>query len=283
MLVNAHNDVGLDGIISIEDSQLSKTKKENGYIRYEEGYFHSGFSNDFTGTIACLEHDPYVLIADQKLQTIRQLRKLLEEIIDIDAELLIIASEISKDLLNGLLQNVHHHIFKVVAAQAPGYGSTRQRNLMALAVRTGATYIDGNGVIPLTSIGLEACGRIKKAVIEKRCTKLYCVNNSCDNSHFSAYLKRIQSEYAESKNNADCEKYGLALSILKGGNVSIHVGGTTQAEMFEQKFRYDQALRVARTAICSGVVPRRRTWIFANIPCCDRIYGAAFWRQAARR
>lgn len=251
MVLEASKAVGADSVIQIEDSQRAQSVLEAGGIRYAYGYASRRFSNDATGTRAVLQQ-PYILLADEKLESILPLEKLLTELIAQDAQFLIIAREFGQELLGDLLSNVQRGAFRLVAAIAPGHGEVRRRNMQALALACGAKLWTKELSIPLERCGLEICGRAGCAEIGKETTAIFDAQ-SRDAAAVSQMLRSLRGGKETHPENA--ENYELAISILTGGGARILAGGTTEIEMFERKRNMELALSALRCAQKGGVVP----------------------------
>ncbi|HCT92318.1 MAG TPA: hypothetical protein DF613_13220 [Lachnospiraceae bacterium] len=244
-LMEAFGRVGYDGIVTVEDSQLMETEVEAGGIRYEYGYASPGFADDPVRKTVTLKQ-PYILLIDQKLESITELQKLLLEVIEKDAELLIVAREYSRTFLTDILRNVSQKVFRVVAAMAPGHGESRRRNMEALALRCGGVLQTKEKGCILERCGLEVCGRAALAETGKEYTKIS--GAACrDLSGLDAMGKRITAELELAETPEQKESCQLALAILAGDSAVIRAGGTTEIEMFACKRDMENALLAARS------------------------------------
>ena len=250
-VLDAARAVGPEGVITIEDSQRAQTCLEAGGIRYDYGYASKRFSNDATGQRAMLDA-PYILLADEKLESILPLQKLLVEAIEQDAQVLIIAREFGHELLADLLSNVKQGVFRLVAAIAPEHGEVRRRSMQALALACGAKLWTKELGLPLEACGLEICGRAGRAEIGKEYTAIFDAQGR-DQAACEQMLRSLRRAQADQPEQA--EQYALAISILTGGGARILAGGTTEIEMFECKRNMEQALAAMRSAQRGGVVP----------------------------
>lgn len=252
ILMGVFDKVGMDGIVTITDSQLSDTVVEAGGIRYDYGATSPLFLVDGNGKTATLNH-PHILLVEQKLEDLSQLEKLLVQCIEEDAQLLIIAKDYSNDFLGLLLRNVQQGVFRVVAAKAPGHGETRARNMQALALRCGAALITEDCGLDIGDCGLEICGQAEQAVITLEHTKL--LGTVCHQEEERQRMKRrLLREMEAEKNQELKERILVAQMILDGGGAEVLVGGTTEVEMFERKRNLENALATARCARRGGVV-----------------------------
>ncbi len=253
VLGDAFDRLGLHGVVTVEDSQLVRTEVNGGGIRYEYGLQSIHFANDSAGKKALLDR-PHILLVNDKLTGLRQLQTLLEQLIDADEELLLIAEDYSPELVQGLLTNVKNGVFRLVAAKAPGHGDTRRRHMAALAARTGGMLLDKETGLRLEDCGLEICGRAQSALIDKDFTSIQPYPMQ-ETPQLRSLRRQTEAAMAAQTDPYEIEKYQLTLSILSGSVLNILVGGTTEYEMFEKKHRYEAALGAAGAAVRGGVVP----------------------------
>ncbi len=245
--------VGKDGIINVQDTQGRETVlKEWDGARYDYGLMSMAFINDEAGR-RCVLDEPYVLLSNVKISSVQDLLKVLEDTARSGASLLIIASDITQDVMNFLTANAARGL-KVAAAKAPGYGDTRRRNMLALAAMVGSLMFDDNTGREVRDCGLEVCSRIGQAVIDKETTVLQGFRDTSE--EMAEILRRHTLSLLENEKDAnEREKLTETLSILDGKSAEILVGGTVEYEMFEKKYLYENTVRSLQNAAKTGVVP----------------------------
>lgn len=250
----AYEAVRPDGQITVVDSQEPHTRIEmfEG-VRYEYGIYNQGFITDQVRRQAVLD-DPYILLLNQKVSAIDDLKKMIMEAAEKKVSLLIIAQDVDQPLLNVLLMNNANRALKCCVGKGPGFGDTRRRNLECLAAKTGAVMIEENCGLTLKDCGLEVCGRAGRAVLDKDSTLLEGLPN--ENPERVAQLIRRTKETLENEKSPDeQEKLQETLNILSGKSAKIICGGMVEYEMFEQKSKADSAVAAIRAAERGGIVP----------------------------
>lgn len=253
ILVQALEKAGIEGVISIEDSQQRETTICWGGIQYDYGWFASEFANDSTGRVANL-YEPYVLLMDKKIESIYEIQSVLEAVSREKKSLLIIAADIRPEVLRLILLNVKRNGLKVVVATAPGHGDSRHRHMEALAARLGALRIHEYNLFELENKGVAVCGKVEIAQVDKNHTQLSGLPQE-DSEAILLQKQRIQQMFSQSTNLYDQENLRLTLAILAGQTVTIRVGGVSEVAMFEQKRLLEQALAAVQTAKDTGILP----------------------------
>lgn len=254
IVMDAIDAVGDHGVIQVTDSQERKTRLEvTEGIKYDYGSYTSSQNNRPEKRDCCLE-EPYVLLVNYKLKYMSELEKILTQIIDEGAPILIIAADMEDTLLNMITENVHRNILSACVAHAPGHGDTRRRNLQALAQKTGAILIDDTGIFDLEQCGLEVCGRIGRAVIDKNFTTLTGLQEG--DPHIIRSLRNsVLRELEQADDKDSLEWLQMTLSILDGKMAMIYAGGITDVEMFEKQHRIENMISAIRCARERGAVP----------------------------
>ena len=246
--------VGQDGAISIQDTQFRETTLNiwDG-ARYEYGLLNSSFITDTVRRRAVLEH-PYVLLSNVKIESLQDIRRMLEEALMTKSPLLIIANDITEEVQRALLVNRERAGLQVVAAKAPGFGDTRHRNMLALAAKTGSLMFDANTGRKLSDCGLETCARVARAEVTQDATILQGFEHSSE--EMTDILKQHTLRQLNQTTDPDeREKLQETLAILNGKTAEILVGGVTEYEMFEKKYLYENTIRTLQNAARGGVVP----------------------------
>lgn len=264
ILSDAFEKAGDEGIVTIEDTQDRDTRIRYGGIQYEYGLLASEFANDETGTVA-RQWNPFVLLVDKKIENIYELQTILEEASKKKVPLLIIAKDIKPEVLRIILMNVRRKTANVVVASAPGHGESRCRHMQALAAKLGAVLIDDQCGIELKNCGLEICGRVESAQIDRKQTCLRGIPNG--NPELVELLKKRTKRMLEEADDAyEMEKLQLTQSILSGQTVTILVGGISEVAMFEQKQLLENALSAVCTARETGILPGGGKGFLLGIP-----------------
>ena len=253
-VVKACRQVGTDGIITVLDSQARETVLNlwDG-VRYDYGLYNMIFATDGERKRAVLEK-PYVLLCNVKIQNIRQIQKILEDVVRQRASLLIIAQDVSDEVMRILAANAARGVLKVCIGKGPGFGDTRRRNMTALAAKTGSMlYEDGMGRT-LEECGLEICAQVNYAELDKDQTVLQGFTK--ENPELVEILRKQTLEKRSTVTDEDeVEKLELTLSILNGKTAEIQVGAVIEYEMFEKKYLYENTIRAVQNAAKSGLVP----------------------------
>lgn len=246
--------VGADGVVSVEDTQKTDTVLTISHgVKFDSGYLSRFFMTDTVKKIGEFEN-PYIFICKEELTEVQQVYKLLEETVNADVPLIIIAKNIKDSALTVLAANAEKDILKVAGLRCPGHGETRDRNLEALAAITGATLVDPAIGDDVSKCGLSYCGRVGKAIVGKDWTTLE--KPATPESERVKELKAIVEEKLKTEKYIfEVDKLKSTLGILNSAMAVIEVGGLSELEMFERKYRIEDALNAAVRAMKEGVVP----------------------------
>jgi len=264
LIRDAFEQVGLHGIVTTETTLEPNCKILHGGIRYEYGYANSLFANDETGRAAKLEK-PYVLLVNHDITDIRQLLPILQQTLEQNASLLIIAKDIKESPLAVILNNVKNGKLKAVVANGPGHGETRRRNMEALSARIGSMLVEESCGIDLKNCGLEICGRIDTAVIEKYSTVL-SVSAPGAPDRIRSIRNRTEAQMKGTTDTEELEELNTTLGILNGDSAKILVGGNTHPETDTRKKAIDNALFAVYTAAESGILPGGGKGLLLAVP-----------------
>lgn len=243
---------GLDGIINVEYAQHFETVMKSGGIRYDAGYFSSAFANDVTGRRVCLEK-PYLMLINQKITSIAQIQRVLEEMISQKSALLMIVQDMTDEVLQLILKNVRMDVFRVVVAHAPGFGNTRYRYMQALSAATGALLIEKDCGLELEACGLEVCRKVGSVELDRDST---CITGTPGkNEMMVENLKKQVNELLEKTTDEETrDEIRTMLGILNGDILVIEAGGATEVEMFERKQHIESALTAVRAGRKGGMI-----------------------------
>ncbi|OAI57187.1 molecular chaperone GroEL [Planctomyces sp. SCGC AG-212-M04] len=253
ILANAMEQVGKDGVITVEEGKSLTTEFEvvEG-MQFDRGYLSPYFVTDPQSMEVVLE-DAYVLIHEKKISSIKDLVPVLEKVVNSGKPLLIIAEEVEGEALATLVINKLRGTFKVCAVKAPGYGDRRKAMLQDISIMCGGQAIFEDLGIKLENIQLQDLGRVKKAVIDKDNTTL--IEGAGKTADIKARVDQIRKEREASTSDYDREKLDERIAKLSGGVAQINVGAATESEMKEKKARVEDALHATRAAVEEGILP----------------------------
>lgn len=246
--------VGADGVVSVEDTQKTDTVLTLSHgVKFDSGYLSRFFMTDTVKKVGEFEN-PYIFICKEELTEVQQVYKLLEETVTADVPLIIIAKNIKDSALTVLAANAEKDILKVAGLRCPGHGETRDRNLEALAAITGATLVDPVIGDDVSKCGLSYCGRAGKAIVGKDWTTLE-KPSAPDSERVKELKATVEEKLKTEKYIFEVDKLKSTLGILNSAMAVIEVGGLSELEMFERKYRIEDALNAAVRAMKEGIVP----------------------------
>jgi chaperonin GroEL len=253
ILSEAMEQVGKDGVITVEEGKSLTTDKEivEG-MQFDRGYLSPYFVTDPQTMEAVLE-DAYVLIHEKKITNIKDLVPVLEKVVNAGKPLLIVAEEVEGEALATLVINKLRGTFKCVAVKAPGYGDRRKAMLQDLAIMVGGQAIFEDLGIQLENVQLSDLGRAKQIKVDKDNTTI--IEGSGKTADLKARIDQIRKERENSTSDYDKEKLDERIAKLSGGVAKINVGAATESEMKEKKARVEDALHATRAAVAEGILP----------------------------
>ncbi|MGB9610144.1 MAG: chaperonin GroEL [Bryobacteraceae bacterium] len=245
--------VGKDGVITVEESKTMHTEliTVDG-MQFDRGYLSPYFITDPDRMEAVLE-EPYILIHEKKISSMKDLLPLLEQIARAGRPLLVIAEEVEGEALATLVVNKLRGTLSVCAVKAPGFGDRRKAMLEDIAILTGGKAIMEETGIKLEGVRLDDLGRAKRVVVDKDNTTI--VDGQGDPKAIEGRIKQIRTQIEETTSDYDREKLQERLAKLAGGVAVIKVGAATETEMKEKKARVEDALHATRAAVEEGIVP----------------------------
>lgn len=252
LVADAFDAAGPEGSIAVTDSQEAANRLEisNG-IKYEYGYLSSAFINIPEKRRAVLEK-PYILLVNKKIRAFSELEHILHEIIDRQVPLLIIAEDMEEAVTASLAANVSRKVFRVVAANGPGHGDTRRRNMQAVAAKTGGIVIEENCGLELKDCGLEVCGQADYICVDRETTLITGLHHA-DEEKVAVLKKNVNTALETETADYEIEKLNLTKSILAGKMVTVIAGGITEYEMFENQHQIENAVSAVYAATRAGV------------------------------
>ncbi|MEU3553584.1 chaperonin GroEL [Streptomyces fragilis] len=252
LIAEAMDKVGKEGVITVEESQTFGLELElTEGMRFDKGYISAYFATDMERMEASLE-DPYILIANSKIGSVKDLLPLLEKVMQSGKPLLIIAEDVEGEALSTLVVNKIRGTFKSVAVKAPGFGDRRKAMLTDIAILTGGEVISEEVGLKLENASLDLLGRARKVVITKDETTIVDGAGSAD--QVQGRVNQIRAEIENSDSDYDREKLQERLAKLAGGVAVIKAGAATEVELKERKHRIEDAVRNAKAAVEEGIV-----------------------------
>ncbi|GHE59193.1 chaperonin GroEL [Streptomyces sp. 2132.2] len=252
LIAEAMDKVGKEGVITVEESQTFGLELElTEGMRFDKGYISAYFATDMERMEASLD-DPYILIVNSKIGSVKDLLPLLEKVMQSGKPLLIIAEDVEGEALSTLVVNKIRGTFKSVAVKAPGFGDRRKAMLGDIAILTGGTVVSEEVGLKLENAGLDLLGRARKVVITKDETTI--VDGAGDSDQVQGRVNQIRAEIENSDSDYDREKLQERLAKLAGGVAVIKAGAATEVELKERKHRIEDAVRNAKAAVEEGIV-----------------------------
>ncbi|MGX7677786.1 chaperonin GroEL [Jatrophihabitans sp. DSM 45814] len=253
LIAEAMDKVGKEGVITVEESNTFGLELElTEGMRFDKGYISAYFVTDTERMEAVLD-DPYILIVEGKIGSVKDLLPLLEKVMQSGKPLAIIAEDVEGEALSTLVVNKIRGTFKSVAVKAPGFGDRRKAMLQDIAILTGGQVISETVGLKLETAGLELLGRARRVNISKDETTI--VEGSGDADQIQGRVNQIRGEIENSDSDYDREKLQERLAKLAGGVAVIKVGAATEVELKERKHRIEDAVRNAKAAVEEGLLP----------------------------
>ncbi|HQK31961.1 MAG TPA: chaperonin GroEL, partial [Phycicoccus sp.] len=244
--------VGKEGVITVEESNTFGLELElTEGMRFDKGYISHYFVTDAERMEAVLD-DPYVLVVNSKIGSIKDLLPVLEKVMQSGKPLLIIAEDVEGEALSTLVVNKIRGTFKSVAVKAPGFGDRRKAMLADIAILTGGQVISEEVGLKLDTADLDLLGKARKVVVTKDETTI--VEGAGDEDAIAGRVAQIRSEIEKSDSDYDREKLQERLAKLAGGVAVIKAGAATEVELKERKHRIEDAVRNAKAAVEEGIV-----------------------------
>lgn len=253
LIAQAMKKVGKDGVITVEEAKGTETEvKTVEGMQFDRGYLSPYFVTDTEKMVANLEN-PYILIFDKKISTMKDLLPTLEKVSQSGRPLLIVAEDVDGEALATLVVNKLRGSLKIAAVKAPGFGDRRKAMLEDLAILTGGSVISEEQGRKLEDVTLEDLGTCEKVEIDKDNTTV--VNGSGSADAIKSRVDQIKAQIESTTSDYDKEKLQERLAKLAGGVAVLYIGAATEVEMKEKKDRVDDALAATRAAVEEGIVP----------------------------
>jgi chaperonin GroL len=242
-----------EGVITIEEAKgiTTEVKVVEG-MQFDRGYISPYFITD-SEKMQTVMDNPYILITDKKISSMKDLLPVLEPIAQEGKSLLIIAEDVESEALATLIVNRLRGTLKIAAVKAPGFGDRRKEMLQDIAILTGGEVITEERGLKLDNANITMLGRADKVTIDKENTTI--VDGCGQKDQIAARVAQIKKQIELTTSDYDREKLQERLAKLSGGVAVIYVGGTTEVEMKEKKDRYEDALSATRAAVAEGIIP----------------------------
>jgi chaperonin GroEL len=269
IIAEAMNKVGKDGVITVEESRTMETQLEvvEG-MQFDRGYLSPYFVTDAERMEAALEN-PYILIYEKKISSMKDLLPLLESIARTAKPLVIIAEDVDGEALATLVVNKLRGTLNVAAVKAPGFGDRRKAMLQDIAILTGGKAITEDLGIKLEGVKIEDLGTAKRVTIDKDNTTI--IDGGGKDGEVEARVKEIRAQIDKTTSDYDREKLQERLAKLVGGVAVIKVGAATETEMKEKKARVEDAMHATRAAVEEGIVPGGGVALVRCTPAVDEV------------
>jgi len=269
LIAEAMEKVGKDGVITVEEAKSTATTLDvvEG-MQFDQGYLSPYFVTDAERMEATLE-DPFILICEKKVSSMKDLLPMLERVAKTGRPLLIISEETEGEALATLVVNKLRGTLSACAVKAPGYGDRRKAMLEDIAVLTGGRAITEDLGIKLENITLEDMGRAKRITVDKENTTI--IEGAGKTAAINGRISQIKKQIEDSDSDYDKEKLQERLAKLSGGVAVINVGAATETEMKEKKARVEDALHATRAAVEEGIVPGGGVALLRCIKSLDKL------------
>jgi chaperonin GroEL len=269
IIADAMDKVGKDGTITVEEAKSIETTLDvvEG-MQFDKGYLSPYFVTNAESMETRMD-DPYILIFEKKISSLKDMLPMLEKVAKSGKPLLIIAEEVEGEALATLVVNKLRGTLQVCAVKAPGFGDRRKAMLEDIAILTGGRFISEDIGIKLESVGLEDLGRAKSVTVDKENTTI--VEGNGKSSDIQGRVNQIRRAIEETTSDYDREKLQERLAKLAGGVAVINVGAATETEMKEKKARVEDALHATRAAVEEGIVPGGGVALLRCLPAIEAV------------
>src|ERR1700733_9203852 len=252
IIADAMKKVGKDGVITVEEAKTMVTELVTVEgMQFDRGYLSPYFVTDPERMEVVLE-DPYILIHEKKISSMKDILPLLEQIARSGHPLLMVAEDVEGEALATLVVNKLRGTLAVCAVKAPGFGDRRKSLLEDIAILTAGKSLAEETGVKLESVKLEDLGRAKRITVDKELTTI--VDGAGDSKAIQGRIKQLRAQIEETSSDYDKEKLQERLAKLAGGVAIIKVGAATETEMKEKKARVEDAMHATRAAVDEGIV-----------------------------
>jgi chaperonin GroEL len=269
LISEAMEKVGKEGVITVEEAKGMETSLEvvEG-MQFDRGYLSPYFVTDPEKMAVNLE-DPYILLNEKKISSMKDLVPLLESVAKLGKPLLIISEDVDGEALATLIVNKLRGTLQVAAVKAPGFGDRRKAMLEDIAVLTGGQVVSEDMGVKLENVTVEELGKCKTVKIDKDSTTI--IDGAGSRSSIEGRMKQIRTQIDETTSDYDREKLQERLAKLVGGVAVLNIGAATETEMKEKKARVEDALNATRAAVEEGIVPGGGVALLRCIGALDKV------------
>lgn len=252
IIAEAMEKVGRDGVISVDESNGFETELEiSEGMQYDKGYVSPYMVSDREKMQVEMEN-PLVFITDYKISSIQDILPMLEQVVQANKPLLLIAEDFDNDVVSTLVVNKLRGTFNVVATKAPGFGDNQKEILQDIAILTNATFFSKDLKMELKNATIDDLGQVKKVVVAKDNTTM--ISGAGDPQAIQARVEEITKQMENCTSDYDKKRYHERLGKLSNGVAIIKVGAATESELKEKKLRIEDALNATRAAVSEGIV-----------------------------
>jgi chaperonin GroEL len=253
LIADAMDKVGRDGVITVEEAKGTETTMEivEG-MQFDRGYLSPYFVTN-PDTMECVLENPYILIHDKKISSLKDFLPILEKVAQSGRSLLVIAEDVEGEALATLVVNKLRGTLRCCAVKAPGFGERRKAMLEDIAILTGGTVISEEKGFKLENAQLSYLGQAKKVVVDKDNTTI--VEGAGSKEDIKRRINEIKVQIEKTTSDYDREKLQERLAKLSGGVAVLKIGAATEVEMKEKKARVEDALHATKAAVEEGIVP----------------------------
>ncbi len=253
VIAEAMKKVGKDGVITVEESKTMTTEMDTvDGMQFDRGYLSPYFVTD-AERMECVLEDPYILIHEKKISSMKDVLPILEQIAGAGKPLLLISEDVEGEALATLVVNKLRGTLQVCAVKAPGFGDRRKAMLEDISILTGGKAIMEETGIKLEGVQLDDLGQAKRITVNKDNTTI--IDGAGTEKVIEGRIKQLRAQAEETTSDYDREKLQERLAKLAGGVAIIKVGAATETEMKEKKARVEDALHATRAAVEEGIVP----------------------------
>ncbi len=253
IIAEAMKKVGKDGVITVEESKTMTTELQTvDGMQFDRGYSSPYFVSD-AERMECVLENPYILIHEKKISSMKDILPLLEQIARVGRPLLIVSEEVEGEALATLVVNKLRGTFNACAVKAPGFGDRRKAMMEDISILTGGKPIMEETGLKLDGVKLEDLGTAKRVTVDKDNTTI--IDGGGAQKNIEGRIKQLRTQIEETTSDYDREKLQERLAKLAGGVAIIKVGAATETEMKEKKARVEDALHATRAAVEEGIVP----------------------------
>ena len=252
LIASAMDKVGKNGIINVDKSNSFDNILEiNEGMQYDKGYV-SPYMVTNQDKMSVEMENPYIFITNHKINNLQEILPVLEQIVQSNKPLLLIADDFENEVISTLVLNKLRGTFNVVATKAPGFGDNQKATLEDIAALTGSTFINKDLSMELKDVTLDQLGTVKKIIVTKDHTTMISGNNQSDS--LKQRIESIENQLAKTTSSYDQKQLKERLGKLSNGVATIKVGATTESELKEKKLRIEDALNATKAAVEEGIV-----------------------------